>query len=150
MKKLISLLFFIPLFVYLFIALLNPTILFQTSDIHLFWFFEMKQIPILAYTVVFFASYIIIIWLLLKFSDIFSNIQKSKLENEVNRLKANLQDGQGNILNDIKTEFWKILEKSQTETKQTIDILKKENEKIISQLNYEIKGLKEKVDLIKK
>jgi hypothetical protein len=110
----------------------------------------MKQVPILAYTVVFFASYIIIIWLLLKFSDIFSNIQKSKLENEVNRLKANLQDGQGNILNDIKTEFWKILEKSQTETKQTIDIFKKENEKIISQLNYEIKGLKDKIDTMKK
>jgi hypothetical protein len=150
MKKLISFFFFIPLFIYLFIALLNPTILFQTSDISLFWFFQIKQVPILAYTVVFFASYIVIIWLLLKFSDIFSNIQKSKLENEVNRLKANLQDGQGNILNDIKTEFWKILEKSQIETKQTIDIFKKENEKIISQLNYEIKGLKEKVDLIKK
>lgn len=150
MKKFISLLFFIPLCIYLFVALINPTILFQTSDINILWFFQIKQAPIFAYTIVFFAGYIIIIWLLLKFSDIFSNMQKSKLVNEVNRLKANLQDGQGSILSEIKAEFGQILEKAQTEQKQAIETLKKENEKITSQLVYEIKWLKEKIDTLKK
>jgi hypothetical protein len=139
MKKIISLLFFVPLFLYFLVSLLNTSLLFECADVNIFWIIHLSNTPFLAYTVFFFSIYIIIIWLLLKFSDIFSDIQKNKLVKEVNRLKANIQDGQGNILSEIKAEFEQILEKSQTEQKQAIEILKKENEKITSQLVYEIK-----------
>ncbi len=139
MKKFISFLFFAPLFLYLFIAILNPTVLFQTSDINIFWFFSVKWVPVLAYTILFFSIYIVIIWILLKFSDIFSNIQKSKLENEVNRLKANLQDGQWSILTEIKKEFALLIEKQWTE-----------NTQILQKLTWEMATLKEKIDTLKK
>jgi hypothetical protein len=142
MKKFITFFFFVPLFAYILVALLNPTILFGTSDINILWFFGAKQVPVLAYTVFFFACYIIAIWLLLKFSDIFSDMQRHKLENEVNRLKASIQDGKWNTNTNAKDNLLEILEKFQAENKQMLDSIKKENEKTTSRLFDEIKNLK--------
>ena len=90
------------------------------------------------------------IWILLKFSNLFSNIKKQKLETEINRLKANIHDGQWALIEELRKWFQETLDKNFAENKQNIEVLKKENEKTVSQLNYEIKILKEKIDLAKK
>jgi hypothetical protein len=73
---------------------LNPTTLFITGSLSIPFILDMRDIPVIAWGTVFFSLYIIIIWILLKFSSFFSNIKKQKLESEINKLKANIHDGQ--------------------------------------------------------
>ena len=94
MQRFISILFFLPLCIFLGILAINPTTLFLKGSISLPFIFELTDIPVIAWGTVFFSLYIIMIWILLKFSNLFSNIKKQKLETEINRLKANIHDGQ--------------------------------------------------------
>lgn len=69
-------------------------------------------------------------------------MQKHKLENEVNRLKASIHDDDEDGVGSIRKNFSEILENIQAENKKLIDSIRKENEKTTSQLLNEIKNLK--------
>ncbi|MDQ7022222.1 MAG: hypothetical protein Q9M97_01585 [Candidatus Gracilibacteria bacterium] len=56
-----------------------------------------------------------------------------------------MQDREPKLLENIEKKFSEILEKSNNQNKQNIDILKKENEKVITNLTYDLKIIKEKV-----
>lgn len=134
MKKLIPYIFFFPLFFYLLIIILNTDLLISKSDINIFWIFHIKEFPFISLTTLFFSLYIIIIWWLLKFSDIFFHIKNKKLEEELNKTKAKLQEGQ-------EANFQVVIESIQKENKQA----QEKNEIILSQIKEELKIIKEKL-----
>ena len=72
----------------------------------------------------FFIAYVLFLWSIFKFSDFFAG-------NTTNKLKARLQDGQSDLLNKITNHFDTIVSELKQENKQSIKILKKENEKIL-------------------
>lgn len=149
MKRFISSIFFLPLLIILAIIFLNMDIISIKSDLSIFWIFHLKDIPIVALLTGFFSLYIIIIWILLKFSDIFSFIEKKKMGNEINKLKAELQDKQGELLEKITEDFQKILESFKEENEKTLKTLKWENERTLTQMDYDVKIIKEKLDKLK-
>ncbi|NUJ97249.1 hypothetical protein HGA92_00500 [Candidatus Gracilibacteria bacterium] len=134
MKKLIPYIFFFPLFFYLLIIILNTDLLVSKSDINIFWIFHIREFPFISLTTLFFSLYIIIIWGLLKFSDIFFHIKNKKLEEELNKTKAKLQEGQ-------EANFQVVIESIQKENKQA----QEKNEIILSQIKEELKIIKEKL-----
>ncbi len=134
MKKLIPYIFFFPLFFYLLIIILNTDLLVSKSDINIFWIFHIREFPFISLTTLFFSLYIIIIWWLLKFSDIFFHIKNKKLEEELNKTKAKLQEGQ-------EANFQVVIESIQKENKQA----QEKNEIILSQIKEELKIIKEKL-----
>ena len=59
-----------------------------------------------------------------------------------------MHDREPQLLEAIENKFSEILQKSAAENKQNIDILKKENEKVVTNLNYDLKMIKEKIEKI--
>ena len=90
-----------------------------------------------------------ILYSLFKFSNFFVAHKNKNLNNEVNELKAEMQDREPKLLEAIEKKFSEILEKAQADNKQNIDILKKENEKVVTNLTYDLKMIKEKIEKIK-
>jgi hypothetical protein len=54
------------------------------------------------------------------------------------------------LIEDLKSSFEEMLVQYKEENKQNINILKKENEKIVSNFDYHLKSLKEKLDVLRK
>jgi len=69
--------------------------------------------------------------------------------NEINKLKAELQDKQGELLEKITEDFQKILESFKEENEKTLKTLKWENERTLTQMDYDVKIIKEKLDKLK-
>jgi hypothetical protein len=134
MKKIISYIFFLPLFFFLLIIILNTDLLTLKSDINIFWIFHLSNFPFLSTTTIFFSLYIIIIWGLLKFSDIFSHIKNKKLEDELNKIKVKMQAGQENIFQEIIDEI-----------RQENKLAQEKNEALFTGIKEEIKTIKEKL-----
>ncbi len=98
---------------------------------------------------IFFVLYLLIIWLWLKFSDIFNNFKDKKHEKIINKLKAELQDKEPELISNMENKFINIIEDFKEENSKNIKILKKENDKILSNLEYDIGIIKEKIDKLK-
>ena len=80
-----------------------------------------------------------------KFSNFFSNVAKWKLGNQVNDLKAELHDKQGDLINSIKKDFHATLTAYQTEAEKDRKVYKTETDKILNNLQFEITQLSEKI-----
>ena len=144
MKNILNLLLLLPLLLYVIILLANSELLSTKADINLF--FISFEINIVTFISIFFVLYILVIYLIFKFSNFFVSHKNKNLSEEVNKLKAEMQDREPKLLEKIENKFGEILEKSAKENKQNIDILKKENEKVITNLTYDLKIIKEKVE----
>ena len=144
MKNILNLLLLLPLLLYVIILLANSELLSTKADINLF--FISFEINIVTFISIFFVLYILVIYLIFKFSNFFVSHKNKNLSEEVNKLKAEMQDREPKLLENIENKFGEILEKSAKENKQNIDILKKENEKVITNLTYDLKIIKEKVE----
>lgn len=146
MKALISYTLFIPLVIYLIIFAFNKELWTTTGSVNIFWIYQFENIPIVLWVTIFFTLYILLVWLLLKFSNIFSYFQTKKLEGQVDKLKAELHDGQETVINHIATSMGEILADFKKETHEMITKLKSENEKYMTQTTYDIKYIKDKMD----
>jgi len=144
MKNILNLILLLPLLLYVIILLANSELLSTKADINLF--FISFEINIVTFISIFFVLYILVIYLIFKFSNFFVSHKNKNLSEEVNKLKAEMQDREPKLLENIENKFGEILEKSAKENKQNIDILKKENEKVITNLTYDLKIIKEKVE----
>ncbi len=148
MKSILNIVLLSPVLVYVILLLINSDLLSKKETVNLFWLMEI-EIPLITLISLFFVSYIIIIYSLFKFSNFFVAHKNKNLNHEVNELKAEMQDREPKLLEAIETKFSKILEKAQADNKQNIDILKKENEKVVTNLTYDLKMIKEKIEKIK-
>ena len=148
MKSILNIILLSPVLVYVVLLLINSELLSEKTTVNLFWLAEV-ELPLITLISVFFVGYIMILYSLFKFSNFFVAHKNKNLNNEVNELKAEMQDREPKLLEAIEKKFWEILEKSKAENKQNIDILKKENEKVVTNLTYDLKMIKEKIEKIK-
>jgi len=146
MKNILNIILLFPLLIYVIILLINNQLLNTKAEINLF--FTSFEINIVTYISIFFVLYILIIYSVFKFSNFFVSHKNKNLSDEVNKLKAEMQDKEPKLLEKIEKKFEEILEKSQKQHKESIDILKKENEKVLTNLTYDLKMIKEKVEKI--
>ncbi|MDQ7010053.1 MAG: hypothetical protein Q9M94_07220 [Candidatus Gracilibacteria bacterium] len=143
MKNILNIILLFPLLIYVIILLANSELLNTKGEVNLF--FTSFEINIVTFISLFFVLYILIIYGIFKFSNFFVSHKNKNLSEEVNKLKAEMQDREPKLLENIEKKFSEILEKSNNQNKQNIDILKKENEKVITNLTYDLKIIKEKV-----
>lgn len=147
MKSLINFLILLPVLLFLIIIILNRDLLYINETISIFGITE-STVPVIAFSSIFFAWYIIAIYLFFKFSNIFTSYKNKKLESEINKLKSKLYEERPKLVDDLKSEFSENLENYKLQQEKEVKIYKKENEKVVSSLEYEIKALKEKLDKI--
>ena len=148
MKNIANILFLLPILLYVVLIIINKDILSIKETINFFWITDFNAYLIWDISI-FFVLYLLIIWLWLKFSDILSNFKNKKYEKIIDKLKSELQDKEPELINNIEEKFEKIIEDFKEENRKDIKILKKENEKILSNLEYDIKTIKEKIDKLK-
>ena len=131
-------------------------IIFFNKDVLLFQqevsFILMKtpEVPVVALITIFFVLYILFLWFIFKFTNFFSHHKSKKLEKEVGGLKSKLLDGQWGLVKDMEKSFEKTLTKFIETSNKKTEAYKKENDKIVSNLELQIKGLKDKIDKIKR
>lgn len=143
------LLLFIPAFAYLALLVLNLGIFKATTEINFFWITSF-QIPVVIFISIFFILYILLIWVWFSFGNVFTNMKTKKLEKEVFDLKSKLLNKQGDLLKNIESHFDTVLEKHKTEGDKKLELYKKENEKVVSNIQYDYKTLGEKLDKLVK
>lgn len=147
MRSLLNVFLFVPMIIYIAFLAMNWDLLGMRGDANFFFLASIKQAPILAFTIIFFCLYVLLIWLLLKFSNLFTEVKTARLGNKVDHLKAELYDKQDKIINNIKKEFEGTLKKIKEDNDKKLEATKKETEKISSNLEYELKKIQ---DLMKK
>jgi hypothetical protein len=142
------LLLFIPAFLYLILLVINLGIFKTTTEINFFWLTSFN-IPVVIFVSIFFILYILLLWVGFNFSNLFTNIKTKKLEKEVFDLKSKLLNKQGELLKNIENQFEEVLLKFKTDSDKKLDLYKKENDKIVSNITYEMKTLGDKINKIK-
>lgn len=125
-----------PLVLFLFLGICNLDIFLVSQSINIFFIFDL-EIPVLAMSVVYFWIYVLSIWLLVQFSDFFKIRGQKKAHHEINSLKAELYDKQEQLITKITQEF-------KDENTKNMTIFRSENEKISSQIMFDLESLKNK------
>lgn len=78
-------------------------------------------------------------------------MRAKKLEKQVFDLKSKLLDKQSELIKNIETKFTTSADTIKQENDKKLDLYKKENEKVVSQVQYDFETLGKKLDtLIKK
>lgn len=147
MKKIIYVLLLLPLTLYVIFVLFNWDLLSVSQEISLFAITTING-PLFALLSVFIIIYILLIWVVLKFSNFFIERKDRILENQINELKGKLHDNQKELLDSISSEFRDILSKYQKENYENIQAFKSENQKVVSNVEFELKNIKDKISKI--
>ena len=108
------------------------------------------EVPVVALITIFFVLYILFLWFIFKFTNFFSHHKSKKLEKEVGGLKSKLLDGQWSLVKDMEKSFDKTLTKFIETSNKKMEAYKKETDKAVSNMDLQMKGLKDKIDKIKR
>ena len=149
MKNFLNVLILIPLLIYILLLLINKDILSLEAPINFFWIYK-NEIQIVLYISLFFIAYLLILWGLFKFSNFFSSYKTKKCEEEINKLKAKLADQTPELVDGIQKILDEKLAEFKQEANKKLELAKKETEKVLGNLEYEIKTLKEKIEKLSK
>jgi len=149
MKNILNVSILIPLLIYILLLLINKDILSLNTEINFFWIYK-AEIQIILYITLFFVAYLIILWSLFKFSNFFADHKTKKQNEQINELKAKLADQTPELINWIQNILDSKLEEFKQEANKKIELAKKETEKVLGNLEYEIKTLKDKIDKLSK
>ena len=144
-----KLLLLLPALVYLGFLALNLQIFQVSSPINFFWLASFN-IPVVIFVSIFFILYIVLIWFGFSFSNVFTNMKTKKMEKEIFDLKNKLLSGQGALISEIEARFTKILEAYKADSDKKLELYKKETEKIVTNMHYDMGVLKEKTEKIGK
>jgi hypothetical protein len=71
-----------PALLYMIIVFMNTSLLFLKQEVNILWIYK-AEIPVIAYITIFFILYIILIWIVLTSTNIFSSYKNKKLEKEI-------------------------------------------------------------------
>jgi len=149
MKNFLNVLILIPLLIYIVLLLINKDILWLNTEVNFFWVYK-TEIQVVLYLTLFFVSYIIILWSLFKFSSFFADHKTKKQNDQINELKAKLADQTPELINGIQKILDEKLAEFREEANKKLELTKKETEKVLWNLEYEIKTLKDKIDKLSK
>lgn len=148
MKNILNIILLLPILLYLIILLFNNELLNIKWNLNLF--FISFEVNIITFISAFFVLYILIIYFIFKFSTFFVTNKNKNLNDKMNKLKADMFDKEPILLEKIEQKFEEILRKSWDKNRDNIEIMKKENEKIITNLNYDLKVIKENIEKLNK
>ncbi len=149
MKNFLNILILIPLLIYILLLLVNKDILTLDTQINVFWIYKWK-IQIILYITFFFISYLLILWSLFKFSNFFADHKNKKQNEQINELKAKLADQTPELISKIQNILDQNLKQFKEEADKKLELTKKETQKVLWNLEYEISILKEKIDKLSK
>gem|GEM_PF-5932616 len=82
MKSFFNLVLLLPLLLYVILLLINREALATSFDINIFWLFSVNTSVIVIISF-FFIGYLALLWLVFKFSSVFSTHKNKKLQKEV-------------------------------------------------------------------
>lgn len=119
MNKLSDIFFSIGIIILLAFLMLNLDL--SSTNLETNLVFYTWEINIVLYLIIAFIAYIILIWILLKFSDIFTKWKQNKLSSEISELKAKLYDNQSDLLKSIDDSFKKEFLELDKSIKEKID-----------------------------
>ncbi len=150
-----KLLLLIPLFIYIWLNLVNPTIMWQSFDINLFGV-KTITMPYIFVNVLFIVFYTLVIFIAFEWWIWLLKNKIKKLEKQLILTKAQLYDGQSKLLEEIKNFFeskltekeYRLEQQIEKITKQEQEILKNYNEKftnILQEIQNENKQVIEKI-----
>ena len=142
-------LFLLPALLYLGLLILNLGIFSASYEVNFFWIARF-EISVILFATIFFILYIILLWVWFQFFGIFKDAEVRKYESENAKLKEQLLSGQWELISQIEERLQDTLHSQQWESDKNLERYKKENEKTISNIIFEIKNLGEKIEKLKK
>jgi len=77
-------------------------------------------------------------------------MKSKKLEKEVFDLKAKLLSKQGELIQNIENKFDSKITELKTEADKKLELYKKENEKVVTNMQYDFKTIWDKIDKLAK
>ena len=149
MKFFWTIVFFLPIIIYLLFLVLNFWIVWISQEVNLFFLFNW-EVQIVLMLSIFFILYILGLWAMFKFSNFFANMKTGKLWNEVSDLKAELYDKQWALISNIKKDFDTNIAQYKAEGEKDRKVYKTETDKILNNLQFEVTKLAEKIEELKK
>ena len=142
-------LFLLPALLYLALLILNIGIFSANYEVNFFWIARF-EISVILFVTIFFILYIALLWVWFQFFWIFKDAEVRKLNSENTKLKEKLLSGQWELISEIEDRIQDSLHVLQWQNDTKIEHYKKENEKVISNIIFEIKNLSEKIERLKK
>ncbi len=149
MKNILNILILIPLLIYILLLLINKDLLLTTQEVNIFWLYK-ANIQFVLYISIFFILYLLLLWWLFKFSNLFADYKNKKLNDEILKLKSQLTDQTPELIEWIQKILDEKLEEFKNNANKQLELTKKENQKVLWNLEYEIKTLKEKIEKLSK
>lgn len=144
MNKLSDIFFFIGIIILLAFLMLNLDL--SSTNLETNLVFYTWEINIVLYLIIAFIAYIILIWILLKFSDIFTKWKQNKLSSEINELKAKLYDNQSDLLKSVDDSFKKEFLELEKTIKEKIDNQKNDIDEKFKTQNEDINSKFDSID----
>ena len=145
MKNILNVILLSPVLTYVVLLLINSELLVKKETVNVFWILEL-ELPVIALISVFFVVYIFLMYFSWKFSTFFTNNKNKNLEEEKIELKAKLSEQIPEIEKRMNEKFSKVLEDFKEVGNKSLELHKKETSKILWNLEFEIKNLKENIN----
>ncbi len=145
MKNIINIVLLSPVLIYVILLLLNSQLLTIKENVNLFWIWNL-ELSVIAIISVFFVSYIFLIYFSGKFFSFSINSKNKFLEEENLKLKAKLSDLIPDINKNLDVKIKVLVDEFKTLTDKSLELHKKETNKVLWNLEFEIKDLKEKLN----
>ena len=145
MRNIINIVLLSPVLIYVVLLLINSNLLSVREDISIFWIWNINA-PVIVLISVFFVTYIFLMYFSWKFSTFFSTHRNKKLEEENIRLKAQLSDLIPDITKNLDDKIKVLVGEFKVLTDKSLELHKKETTKVLWNLEFEIKDLKEKIN----
>jgi len=144
-----KLLLLLPALLYLGLLILNLGIFSATHTINFFWIARF-EISVILFSTIFFILYIVLLWVWFQFLGIFKDAYVRKVQDENYKLKEELLSKQWELIDEIESRFNETLTKLQVDADKKLELYKKENEKVVTNMHYDIKTIGEKIERLKK
>ena len=148
MKNIINIILLSPVLVYIILLLINSKLLSETENVNIFWIWNL-DLPVISLISLIFLVYVVLMYFSWKLTNFFTNSRNKKLEDENLNLKAKLSDLIPDINENLDEKIKILVTDFKTLTDKSLELHKKETSKVLWNLEFEIKDLKEKVGKIK-
>jgi len=144
MKNIMNIILLSPILIYVVLLLINSNLLTKTEKVNLFWIWDL-DIPVIAIISLIFVVYIFLMYFSGKISTFFTNSKNKSLEKENLELKAKIADLIPEINKSLDEKIKDLVEQFKTLTDKSLELHKKETSRVLWNLEFEIKDLKEKI-----
>jgi len=145
MRNITNILLLSPILIYVLLLFINIDLLKVEEEVSIFWIWNFN-VPIVAFISIFFVVYIFVMYFSWKFFTFFINSKNKSLESDKMKLKWELSDKIPSIEKKMEEKFDNIIAEIKNINNKNLELHKKETSKVLWNLEFEIKSLKESLD----